>query len=151
VKKAFTETYRLSKTFNAPLKFVYAWCTDFRPGDLKMIGSKNRRNIIHRSKKRVLWTVVSKDSQKGYEGVRVVWLKPPNSWHLDTCGDKRELGEYKLTPLAKGRTRLDMRFTVSYDSAKEVEGRKSWQADARADWDSYGTYLERDYRRSLRA
>jgi len=151
LKKAFVETYRVSKTFNAPLDFVYRWCTDYREDDLKMIGSSNKRKIIERSKSRVVWRVIGKNGGNGYEGVRVVWLKPPNSWHLDTCGDKRELGEYRLTPLGKGRTRLDMKFTVSYDSPKEVEGRKSWEADARADWDSYGSYLERDYRRSLRA
>ncbi len=150
MRKSFVETYRVSKILNAPLKFAYAWCTDFREGDLKMIGSKNRRNIIERTKKRVLWTVVKKDGGKGYEGVRVVWLNPPNAWHLDTCGDKREISEYKLTRIGKEKTRLDMKFTVSYDTPKAVESRKSWEADAKADWDSYGKYLERDYRKSLR-
>jgi len=69
VKKVFTETYRLSKTFNAPLKFVYAWCTDYREDDLKMIGSSNKRKIIERSKSRVIWRVISKNGGKGYEGV----------------------------------------------------------------------------------
>jgi len=149
LKQAFVETYRVSKTFNAPLGFVYRWCTDYREDDLKMIGSSNRRKIIERSKSRVVWRVIGKNGGKGYEGVRVVWLKPPNSWHLDTCGDKREVGEYGLTRLGKTRTRLDMKFEVTYDDLSKVESRKSWEADARSEWDTYGKHLEGDYQRHL--
>jgi hypothetical protein len=33
----------------------------------------------------------------------------------------------------------------------ESFNKKSWEADAKSEWDSYGGYLERDYRRYLRA
>jgi hypothetical protein len=149
LKKTFVETYRISKTFGAPLGFVYRWCTDFQKDDPRMIGSRNRRNILERSKKRVVWTVISKNGGKGYEGVRAVWLKPPNAWHLDTCGDKREVGDYKLIRLGRAKTRLDMKFAVTYDDASKVESKRSWEADGRSDWDSYGRHLERDYHRYL--
>ena len=150
MKKAFVEAYRVSKTFNAPLGFVYKWCTDFQENDPKMVGSKGRRKIIERSNSRVVWRVISK-GEKGYEGVRVVWLKPPNAWHLDTCGDRSQQGDYKLTRLGKTRTRLDMKFSLAYANAKKVEPRKSWEAGLSSNWDSYGRYLERDYQRYLRA
>ncbi len=151
MKKAFVETYHVTKTFNAPLGFVYRWCTDYRSDDPSMLGSKKRRDIIERSKKHVVWRNVTKGKTKGYDGVRVVWLKPPNAWHLDTCGDGREVGDYKLTRLGKAKTRLDMKFSETYYSARDVESRKSWMADATSHWNAYGRYLEMDYRRYLRS
>jgi hypothetical protein len=35
-------TYRVSRVINAPLKFVYDWCTDFRENDNKIPGSRTR-------------------------------------------------------------------------------------------------------------
>ena len=151
MKQAFVETYHISKTFNAPLGFVYRWCTDFREDDPKMVGAKYRRKITERSNRLVAWRIVGRRGQKGYEGVRVVWLKPPNAWHLDTCGDRSEQGDYRLTRLGKTKTRLDMRFTVAYADRSSVAPKKSWEQDLSKNWDSYGSYLERDYRRSLRA
>ena len=150
MKKAFVETCHVSKTFNAPLGFVYRWCTDCRRDDPKMVGSKWKRNILERSKRNVVWRVIRTGKAKGYEGVRAVWLEPPNAWHLDTCGDRHEVGDYRLTSLGKTRTRLDMKFTVEYYDAKKVEPKKTWEADAKANWDSYGSFLEKDYRRYLR-
>lgn len=151
MKKAYVETYHVTKTFDAPLGFVYKWCTDYRSDDLKMLGSKNKRNIIERSKKNVIWRVVTEGKKNGYEGVRVVWLNPPDAWHLDTCGDGREVGDYKLTRLGKTRTRLDMTFSETYYDAMDMESRKSWMADANSHWNAYGRYLERDYRRYLQS
>jgi len=138
------KTYKLSKTFHAPLDFVFAWCTDFRADDSKMHGGKVRRRFLERSPHRFVWLVKYKVRKKVYEGVRAVWLAPPDSWHLDTCGDGYELGDYKLTPLGK-RTRLDMVFRVVYEDPKRVESTREWVAGAKRDWDAYGKYLEKDY------
>ena len=82
MKTAFSETYRASKTFNAPLKFVYDWCTDFAEDDLKIIGSKNKRILHEKTNDRVIWTVEGKSLTGDTDPVRVVWLSPPNAWHL---------------------------------------------------------------------
>lgn len=150
LKEAAVETYRLSKTFKAPLKFVFAWCTDYREDDPKMLGSKNRRKILVRNRRMVAWRVQTKNPGTKIDPIRVVWLRPPNSWHLDTCGDGSEIGDYKLQALTGGMTRLDMTFRVTYENPKDVESRKEWEADGMAHWDSYGKFLERDYQRSLR-
>jgi hypothetical protein len=149
LKKAFAETYRVSKTFNAPLGFVYKWCTDYREDDLKMVGSKARRMILEHTRRGVVWRLVDKSS-KGIQGLRSVWLFPPNRWHLDTCGDKHLAGDYRLTRLGKTRTRLDMRFTETSEDRRKLEPKKSWEADAVSEWDVYGRFLERDYQRYLR-
>lgn len=148
MKEAVVETYHVSKTIAAPLNFVYAWCTDFREDDPRMIGSKNRRRILEHTKKRVIWVV---DGKKGKpDAVRLVWLHPPDSWHLETGGDETEVGDYKLTPLGKYRTRLDMTFKATYGDRKDVQSRESYEGEATSHWDSYARYLERDYERSLR-
>ena len=149
MRKNFVETYRISKTFDAPLKFVFDWCTDFREDDPKMVGSKLRRTFLERTAERVVWLATYRSGGKKVEGLRVVWLRPPASWHLDTCGDKRELGDYKLTSLGKARTRLDMTFQLTYEEEKDVQPRKKWESEVLEEWRQYGSHLERDYRASL--
>jgi hypothetical protein len=148
--RAYSKTYHISKTFNAPLDFVYAWCTDFREDDSRMTGGKTRRHFLERTKDRIIWTVAYQDHGKKVEGFRVVWLQPPDAWKLDTCGDGRERGDYKLKARGKNKTMLDMTFKVSYDTKEEVEPRKTWEGDSMKSWDAYGRHLEKDYRASLK-
>jgi len=151
LKKSFVETYKVSKSFKAPLDYVFGWCTDFREDDGKMTGSKAKRKFIERTDKRIVWSVEYKENGKPVEGIRVVWLHPPDSWSLDTCGDHRELGEYNLTQKGKNKTRLDMKFRVSFDSKEEVDDRKKWEKEASEEWDIFRRYLENDYKASQRA
>ena len=149
MKSAFSITYKVSKTFKAPLDFVFTWCTDFQEDDLKMIGSKNRRNIVEKTKRRVIWTVEGKKLPTQTDPVRVVWLRPPNSWHLEGCGDVSETGEYRLTTAGKSKTRLDMTFTETYSERSKVPSKKELEAEARDHWVHYGKHLEEDYRASV--
>ena len=138
--------YRLSETFNAPKEYVFAWCTDFREDDNKLIGSKTERKILEKTPERVVWVVRYKDGKGFTEGVRAVWLDPPNAWHLDTCGDGREVGEYKLKSLGKSKTRLEMKFAVTYDSKDEVEDKDEWEAGGVKHWKIYKKTLEADFK-----
>lgn len=149
MKNAVVETHVLSKTFNAPLDFSYAWCTDFREDDWKMTGSKVRRKFLERTDRKVIWTVAYKEDGRMMDGIRVVWLNPPNSWHLATCGDHVEVGDYKLTAVSKNKTHLDMTFHVTYDDPAEAEPQESWEKDAMKNWDAYAKYQERDLRASI--
>lgn len=148
MKTSYSETYKLSKTFAAPLDFVYAWCTDYREDDAKMLGSKLRRAFHEKTKERVIWTITGKDLPAGIDPVRVVWLRPPNAWHLETCGDEVLVGDYKLTAVGKGRTRLDMTFTQTHSSKKEVRDKKTFVHGTLDHWNHYARFLERDYKRS---
>lgn len=148
MKNAVVERYKLSQAFNAPLDFVFEWCTDFREDDNKMIGSKTKRSFLEKGKKRVVWAVNYKKDGKDMEGVRAVWLRAPNAWHLETCGDGSEVGDYKLTSKGKNKTRLDMVFHVTYDSKGEVESKEAWEKDGLNHWAIYADNLEKDYARS---
>jgi len=143
-----TKTYKVSKTFKAPLDFCFEWCTDFRADDNKMTGSKIKRHFLERTRRRFVWVAAHKEGKRTVEGIRAVWLKPPDAWHLDTCGDGREIGDYKLTSVGR-RTRLDMVFRVTYDDPKKAEGAREWVRDARREWDAFGRYLEADYKGSV--
>ena len=140
------QTYKISQKFDAPMECVFAWCTDFREDDNNYIGSKTVRKILEKTPERVVWRVRYKEG-KGYEeGVRIVWLSPPKSWRLDTCGDSRERGDYRLTPLGKSKTRLDMKFVVTYDSKNEAEDKDEWEEDGIKHWKIYRKALEADFK-----
>jgi len=149
--KAYNKTYKISETFNAPLDYVFSWCTDFREDDSKMVGGKTRRNFLEQTKERVIWTVAYEEDGKKLEGFRVVWLRPPNSWKLDTCGDQRERGEYRLKALGKNKTRLDMSFQTTYDDKEDIVPRKDWERDVEKEWATFRRFLEKDYKQSLAA
>jgi hypothetical protein len=140
------QKYKMSETFNAPMEYVFTWCTDFREDDNKFTGSKSVRKILESTPERVVWHIRYKEGKGFAEGVRAVWLNPPKSWHLDTCGDGREVGDYKLTPLGKSKTRLDMKFVVTYDSKDEVEDKDEWDSYGVEHWKIYKKALEADFK-----
>jgi hypothetical protein len=147
MRTAYVKTFKVSQTINAPLDFTYSWCTDFREDDPKMIGSKNRRVIIEKSKGRVVW--VTDKGGVGKDAVRSIWLMPPNAWHLSTSGDGHEEGDYRLKRVSAKKTRLDMSFDVTYYDKKEIEDDAEWARETKEHWGAYARHLEADYRRSL--
>jgi hypothetical protein len=148
LRQTVIETYNVSKTFDAPLQFVFDWCTDFREDDGKMVGAEAKRHFLERTDERVVWVSKHEEGGKTIEGLRAVWLDPPDSWHLDASGDTRELGDYQLTSLGENKTRLDMIFQLSYDDPKDVRVKKEWEKEVNEEWDIYGKYLEEDYKKS---
>jgi len=143
-----TRTYRVSKIIDAPLPYVYEWCTDFREDDGKITGSKSKRKILEKNERRVIYTVdyTEDGMEKGH--VSVVMLNPPNSWHLDTAGDdmEQETGDYKLTKLGKNKTRLDMVFKVNYGKAvRKIPTPKELADDSDEFWDKLVNGLRQDY------
>ena len=150
MKPAFTVSYKVSRTLEAPLAFAYAWCTDYRSDDMRMVGSRFVRNIHEKTARRVIWTVEGKNLPSGTEPVRVVWLRPPDAWHLETCGDGCEAVDYKLTPIGKGKTRLDMAYSQTFARKSEIKSIEHYVAEVNDHWEGYGRQLASDYRKSLK-
>jgi hypothetical protein len=97
----------VSKTINAPLPFVYSWCTDFREDDNKITGAKSRISILQRSRTRFIISVKYKNDGKTMSAAKIVSLMPPNAWHLDWIGDDdNETGDYRLTGLGNRGTSM---------------------------------------------
>ena len=138
-------TYRVKKTFSAPLKFVYDWCTDYREGDNLITESKAQFKILQKTNRRVIYLRTSERDGKTMIGVKMVTLRPPKAWYLDQVGeDEDAIGIYKLTRLGPGKTRLDMTFTEKYKISdaptKEEDVKHTDQM-----WDKYVAALEKDY------
>jgi hypothetical protein len=140
-----THTYQVSKVINAPLKFVYDWCTDFREDDNQITGSRTQRKILQMTKRRVIYISTYEREGRMMSGVNIVTLRPPTAWNLDYVGEgEDETGRYKLTRLGPRKTRLNMIFTEKYKVSdaptKEEDKRVTDQT-----WDKYVAALEKDY------
>jgi hypothetical protein len=139
--------YRHSVTFNAPIKFVYDWCTDYREDDPQLYGASYRRIILDKTKKRVIYA----SNKQGSDGsqklaVRIVTLSPStHSWHLDYFAEEDlEQGEYKLKKLGKEKTRLDMVFKNKWKNGTGPS-REEFVSSTKSSWDAFAPALERDY------
>jgi len=131
----------------APLHFVYTWCTDYRDTDPRITGSKSKRKILLKTRRRVIYVVSYRNRGKTRSAVDVITLHPPRAWHLDFVGDEDdETGDYILSSLGPRKTRLDMTFTERY----KVGNSPSKAQDTRhvhEIWDKYVVALEKEYAR----
>lgn len=137
---------RVSKTINAPLRYVFQWCTDFRNDDPSITGSKSQRRVLEKTKKMAVYAQIYQGSDGSQKvAVNMVTLRPPNSWHLDYFGEEDdETGEYRLKDLGGGRTRLDMVFKEKW----KIENPPSLEEQAKQTsevWDKYVRALEKEY------
>ena len=140
-----SRTIHVSKIIKAPVGFVYNWCIDFREDDSKISGSKTRRIVLQKTKRRSVYISAFTWAGRSRYGVNVVTLRPPNRWHLDYVGEEAdEIGDYRLTKLGPGRTRLDMTFKEKY-KIRGAPTRKEEMKHTNEIWDRYVAALERDY------
>src|SRR3989442_11769283 len=120
--------YRIQVSFRVPLAFAFAWCTDYTPEDAKLEGDSYERKIVERTPRRVVLEDLY-DTKAGWVWSReVVTLQPPNRWHMDGVGNQRDAtGDYLLTPLPGGRTRLELRWRRHQ---KDPRGREAHEGAA---------------------
>jgi hypothetical protein len=145
--KSKSQTYRFSKVIEAPLPFVYDWCTDFREDDADITGSQTKTKVLEKTKSRVIMTDSYMQKGKSVESVTVVSLRPPNAWHLDYAGNEAEseFGNYKLTRLAAKKTRLDMEFTMIYGPGRRVPSKEELIDGSSKFWDKLIVHLMNDH------
>ncbi len=145
VRYSERHTYRVTKTINAPLKFVYDWCTDYSEDDNQITGSKAQFKILQKTSRRVIYLRTSERDGKTMIRVKMVTLRPPRAWYLDQVGeDEDAIGIYKLTRVGPEKTSLDMVFTEKY----KISNAPSKQKDRKHTdqmWDKYVAALEKDY------
>lgn len=150
VKYTKTHTLHVSKIINAPIRFVYDWCTDFRESDTKITGSKAKRRILMKTEHRAIYLSSYRSEGKPKSAVNVVTLYPPKEWHLDFIGDEDdEVADYVLTKLGPNRTRLDMTFEEHYKTRRPPTKAEDLKHTILV-WDKYVAALEKEYRRTLR-
>ena len=140
-----SHTVHVSKVIKAPLNYVYYWCTDYREDDNKITGSKTKRIILQKTKRRVIYVSTNKLRGKTISSVDIVTLRPPNAWHLDFVGQEGdEIGEYKLTRIGPRKTRLNMTFKIKYKIANPPTKQEDTKTTSKF-WDKYVAAAEKDY------
>jgi hypothetical protein len=126
---------------------VYDWCTDYRESDPKITGSKSKRKILLRNKRRVVYVTSYRSRGKLRSAVDVITLYPPKGWHLDFSGDEDdETGDYVLSSIGPGKTKVGMRFKEHYKTSKAPTKAQDVK-HIHEIWDKYVAALERDYAR----
>ncbi|MCI4358796.1 MAG: hypothetical protein L3J99_07240 [Thermoplasmata archaeon] len=142
--------YRMSVEFAAPIRFVFRWCTDYQPGDDRRSGDRFERRILSRSARRVLYEDLWWERDGWRWRRNDVTLQPPDRWSSDSIGNVREAQiEYRLTPLAGGRTRLNLRMLRRPTRrVKRQPPKRELEEELIEMWGKYRRSLEADYRRS---
>ncbi|MDA4135263.1 MAG: hypothetical protein OK441_06815 [Thaumarchaeota archaeon] len=142
------DTTKFSRVINAPLRYTYEWCTDFREDDSKLTGSTSKRRIVEKTKKLAVYVMVYEGADgKEKMAVSYVTLKPPNAWSLEQFGEEDyETGEYRLKSLGKGRTRLDMVFKETWKDIAKIPTIQEQIEGTNKSWDKFIAALERDYK-----
>lgn len=142
--------YRIHVSFRVPLDFAFGWCTDYTPEDGKLEGEMYQRKIIERTPRRVVFEDLEEAKDGWTWGRDVVTLHPPDRWHMDGVGNRRDVtADYMLSNLSDGRTRLELRWKRRpKDAATPQITKAQREADALRAWKRFGVAMERDYRRS---
>jgi len=147
VNNPIIRRYHVAKVLNAPIKFAFKWCTDFRDTDPNITGSGNKRKILEKTKARVIYTISYKSGRRTLHAVNIVTLHPPRSWHLDSRGEEDdEVGEYALSSLGPSKTKLDMKFT-EYWKTRDYPSNTEYIEQIHDVWNKYAAALEKDYKR----
>lgn len=142
--------YEARVIFDAPLKFVFEWCTDYSTQDAKLEGGKYSRRILSRTPREVIYEDLE-DSKGGWFWSRhVVRLSPPKRWHSDSIGSHRAYSlDYRLSKLSGGRTQLVLK---GRRRPSEIGGKNPkaapWARSVEKDWGHFRKALERDFKKS---
>lgn len=142
-----THTGRLSKVVDAPLRYVYDWCTDFRSDDARLAGSKSRHRVLKVSPQRLVRVKVARKGAKNPAmNVEVVRLRPPNAWHKDTIGEEDlDAMDYELTALSPNQTRVSL-VMVERWMVPEFPKKADWLRSSNEYWDELVRAIEERYR-----
>ena len=144
--------YHVSVIIRAPLPFVYDWCTDYTPDDLRYGGEKGERRILQQGYKRVVFENLY-DVGKGWGWERhVVTLSAPNSWHSEGRGNYFESSlDYKLTDLSQGKTKLNMhwRSRPGPMSRGRMASKSGIERYVTLLWRRRARFIEREFRKKV--
>jgi hypothetical protein len=149
-----THRIRLSKNIEAPLKYVYEWCTDYRSDDWMLSPRRPhpRFRTMKLSPRRLLRIRLTPTSEHDPEvAVDVIRLAPPDAWHTDQIDEQdRETVDYKLVALGATKTRLDLLVTERWVTPNHLSRAGTVRRLSGA-WDRYIAQIETRYRSGRRA
>lgn len=141
-------TYEVRAIIDAPLPYVFRWCTDYTAGDPKLERDQFERRILKRTAHRVVYEDLYPQSTGWFWSRQTVTLHPPDRWHLEARGNYRSWSlDYTLKALSDSSTQLTLHGKrTPTEFAKRNPPRATVLLDLRTIWKNYGRALERDYR-----
>jgi len=143
------QTLRVSKIIDAPLRYVYGWCTDYRSDDwiLSQRRPHPRFRVVKLSPRRLLRIRLTPTPSKDPDvAVDLIRLSPPDAWHTDQIDEEdRESVDYQLTALGKTRTRIDLLVTERWVVPGHLS-RPETLRRVQGAWDRYAAQVETRFR-----
>lgn len=150
-----TTTVRASLVVEAPSRYVYEWCTDYRSDDGRLYARPPRPNfrVIRVSPRRLIRIRDRRDAGRGREmfdhhqlAVDVIRLNPPRSWHTDQIDETdRQSMDYRVQSIGRARTRLHLVDTEHWITPDHPT-REELRAGMVKFWTHLVAALEEDYR-----
>lgn len=143
------QSIRVSTTVDAPLRYVFDWCTDFREDDGKVSRSRPRPRfrVWRLSRDRILRVRLRGGPRRSLQvAVDLIRLNPPRSWHTDQI-DETDLAavDYRLTPLGSRRTRISLTITERW-MTPDHPSKTDYSRVVRESWDHYASLIRDRYR-----
>lgn len=144
--------YQLKVRFDAPLRFVFDWCTDYSDRDPKLEGESYTRRILERRARRVVYEDLDESKSGWMWSHWTVTLRPPNGWDGRAVGSHRNWTlRYRLRAVSPEETELTLRGRrTPAGIGGPNPSRRSFEKGLAANWAHFRAALEADYRRSLR-
>jgi len=140
--------YEVRRTFQAPLDFAYAWCTDYSEADRVLQGETGSRQLIRKTSRTVVYEDMDATPHGWMWSRQTVTLRPPDRWHAVAVGNYRTWDlDYTLRELSGERTAFSMRGARRATALGVKNPPKAvLEKELRAMWRNLGRALERDYR-----
>ena len=145
-----TTTVRVSKVVNAPLRYVYDWCTDYRTDDWRLRrkgAAKLTYRVVRVSPHRVIRIRLKPNGPRDPDiAVDVVRLDPPSDWHTDQIDESDRMAlDYHLVRLGPRKTRLELLVTERWVTP-DFPTRTELRRQVSATWDRLAKAIEERYR-----
>jgi hypothetical protein len=144
-----TTTVRVSLVIQAPSRYVYDWCTDYRSDDGRFSKARPRPSfrVLRISPRRVLRIRVSRGSGRDPAlAVEVIRLTPPRSWHMDQMDETDQQSvDYRVSAVGRGRTRFQLLSTERWLTS-DFPTREALRTRIAGVWARFAAAIEADYR-----
>ncbi len=144
------DVYAIRTVFRVPLGYAFRWCTDYSPEDGRLSKEGNRRRIVRRSRRQIVYEDLT-DTSHGWSWSRqTVTLHPPDRWTAVARGNYRNWQlAYELRSLGTDRTELRMRgVRRPVLLGRRNPSQRLLRAELLRMWRHFGRAMEADYRRS---
>jgi hypothetical protein len=144
-----TTVVRVSLVIQAPSRYVYEWCTDYRSDDGRLSSARIRPSfrVIRISPRRVVRIRVSRGSSRDPAlTVERIRLNPPRSWHQDQLDETDQQSvDYRVSPVGRAKTRLQLLSTERW-LTPDFPTREALRAQIAGTWARLAAAIEADYR-----